>query len=659
MPFAGSASNEPSGTTNPFGQPQNQVQEAPANSFDPTAANSTGFNFPSPNSTGDQSNADTAAAFQAPQNPAPEAPSAPNAFDPGAFQPSPNTIPNAAHQAVNPGASGTPHPNFGEVPDNPQSNADLESFLKAATKTENEARRQQRKPRSVGMALRVALITLGLGVAGIALLLIDYKFDGITVLHKVPGFSAISGKFQSVLPERDGAPVPSPAEVASASATPEAGNGASTTAGAQVAPTSDAALAAADATDNGEDTIPLAADSLATNAAPATQNPGGAVGNPGANVPLGASTERTEIATSATNPNSVAQPGTSVGVNANTPGGISVTPTANPAANTAPSINDTTSPGPANAGLFPNGSSTGTPADTAGTPTPESVQPVPSEGDIVLDPPNQVGNPQSGDDSTMKSTPDTSAGAGSSLPATPPGAMATAPGTQPDAVGPLRTLAPGPLAEQRGVLVSFLKGANWQERLPYTYRADSLKNSIEGYYKDHPDGALPQHELEFFHLDESTENGGPYWIFFVTTPAAPDGYPAIVRRTPDGFKVDWECFVEFNDRLFVNFFNSGEAGPKQFRVVLKRTDYWGPDRPQFANLQNYICYRVDLPYTELDHYAFIANDDPLADELSQKVTWGMPPLASIVSFERVNFAHGQSHLKIVELVTDGWHSPAK
>ena len=581
-------------------------------------------------------------------------------------------MPRVANPASSPGASGTPHPNFGQVPDNPQSNTDLESFLKAATKSETDARSQQRKPkpRSFGMALRIALITLGLGVAGIALLLIDYKFDGIAALHKLPGFSAVSGKFQSFLPARTDADVPSPADVASASATPQAGSGASTTAGAQVAPKSDAELAAADATDNGEATIPLAADSLSTNA-PGIQNPGGEVGastvpqNPGAtgninaNPPAGVPAGRSEIATGTADPNLVNPPEAGVAANVTPPAGVTVLPVADPAVNAVPSINDTTSPGPANAGLFPNGSGNGPSPDSA---PPEPAQTELLKGAIVLDPPNQVGNTPPAGDTPMKSTPDAGAGAGSNLPASTPGAMTAATSAlvaKPTPVGPLRELAPGPLAEQRGALVSFLNGANWQERLPFIYRADSLKSSIEGYYKDHADAALPEHELEFFHLDESTENGGPYWIFFVTTPAAPDGFPAIVRRTPEGFKVDWECFVEFNDRLFVNFFESGEAGPKQFRVVLKRTDYWGPDRPQFTDLDKYICYRVELPYTDLDHYAFIAIDDPLADELSQKVTWGMPPLASIVSFERVNFAHGKSHLKIVDLVTDGWHSPAK
>lgn len=256
----------------------------------------------------------------------------------------------------------------------------------------------------------------------------------------------------------------------------------------------------------------------------------------------------------------------------------------------------------------------------------------------------------------MKSTIDPTApgaGPGSTAAAGDGGSFST-----PKSIGPTRENAPSPLSEQRTVLQRFLKAANWEERLPYTYRAEELGGAIAAYYSSHPDGALAEHELEFFYLEESVEAGGPYWMFFVTTPKSPQGYPAVVRRTPEGFKVDWECFVEFNDRLFEHFYESGQPGPTEFRVLLKRAAYWGPDKGQFSTLDDYLCFRVDLPYNELDYYAFVAADDAIAEEISDKVTWGLPPLAAIVKFQRVNFPHGQSHLKIVELVTDGWKNPA-
>ena len=223
------------------------------------------------------------------------------------------------------------------------------------------------------------------------------------------------------------------------------------------------------------------------------------------------------------------------------------------------------------------------------------------------------------------------------------------------AVGPLRENAPGRLDEQRRKLIDFLDSATWQERLAHIDQASELKGTIEDYYGDHPDGAATPYELEFFHLDESIRNGGPYYIYFVTTPDHSGGFPAIVRHTPEGFKVDWECFVEFHDQHFIKFHDSGEVGPQEFCVVLKRASYYGPDRSRFTDIDNFLCYRVEFPYTKLDHYAFISGDDPLAASLDEKVSWGKPPLAAIVRFQRFEFAHGERHLKIVALVADGWY----
>jgi hypothetical protein len=158
-------------------------------------------------------------------------------------------------------------------------------------------------------------------------------------------------------------------------------------------------------------------------------------------------------------------------------------------------------------------------------------------------------------------------------------------------------------------------------------------------------------------MEESSGPGKPYYIYFVTTPKVPQGFPAIVRRTPDGLKLDWECFVEFHDSHFVKFHDNKEEGPKSFRVVLKRAEYWGEDRNSFADLDNYICYRVELPYAEVDYYAFVARDQPLAEELQGMVDWGRPPLAGIITFKRENFPHGVSHLKITDFVTEDWFRP--
>lgn len=72
---------------------------------------------------------------------------------------------------------------------------------------------------------------------------------------------------------------------------------------------------------------------------------------------------------------------------------------------------------------------------------------------------------------------------------------------------------------------------------------------------------------------------------------------------------------------------------------------------------DYVCYSINVPYAETKFYAFVGRSEPLAEELQRSVTWGTAPLESIVTLQRETFPHGVSHLKITDLVSEGWHRP--
>jgi len=213
------------------------------------------------------------------------------------------------------------------------------------------------------------------------------------------------------------------------------------------------------------------------------------------------------------------------------------------------------------------------------------------------------------------------------------------------------------LDAQRNALILFLEAVSWRERLPVIYRSASLQNKIEDYYRRHREQVFDDYELEFFHHEENRKDGGPYFIFFVTTATSPEGFPVIVRKVQGRYLVDWECFVEFHDQLFVKFRIDPSAPAEDFCVVVKRADYRGGDRDQFTTLDRYLSYRIELPYTDRDYYAFIEKGAPLAEDLKKQSDWGLPPLAAILRFEHHVFPHGADHLLITELVTDNWNHP--
>ena len=473
------------------------------------------------------------------------------------------------------------------------------------------------------MVIRIATVIIGICIATVSLLFIDHKQDGgIAVLHKIPGFSSLSDKFSSMIGKGDAVDPPAPANLPGGNQPggqpPTPGGTAEVRPGTP--PPSDAALTDGDATDNGQPTIPLNPRSVN----PDPLNSGATSLAPGA-----------EVST--------------------------VDPVANPGADTALAAGG--SPASGTGGGPPSVPASGTEATSTG-----------SGGDIILERPDRVGNGggptnPSGGAVGSSGVGDPSAAA-SSADGTKPMVATTEPGGSSSAVatpivsavdggfGPLRGSAQDTLSQPRRALTGYLDASNWQQRIPLIYEGEKLRSKISGYYQSNPDTSLAPYDLELFHMEESEGPGKPYYIFFATTPDVPQGFPVVLRLTPSGYKVDWECFVEFHDSQFAKFHDSGEDGPKTFRVVMKRAPYWGQDRNKFTNLDDFLCYQIELPYTEQDYYAFVPRSEPLSLELEKKqITWGQPPLAGMLTFKRTMFDHGVSHLVITDFVSEDWHRP--
>lgn len=222
--------------------------------------------------------------------------------------------------------------------------------------------------------------------------------------------------------------------------------------------------------------------------------------------------------------------------------------------------------------------------------------------------------------------------------------------------------APGPndspLLRTNDLIDAFLRAPDWQSRIKYTYHGESLRPAIEDYYKKWPDNKIDRYYLQLFQMEQSTELGGPYWVYLVSTSDADQGFPLIIRVEDGNLKVDWEIYSEFFDRHFVRFREGTMPRPSTFRVVIERvSDYYGTDREAFTNMDDYLVYQINPPYGDLNEfseYAFVEKDSEIAKKLEGVVGLGEEPLAVIVTLDEKPFSHGVKHFVITEYLTEGW-----
>lgn len=214
------------------------------------------------------------------------------------------------------------------------------------------------------------------------------------------------------------------------------------------------------------------------------------------------------------------------------------------------------------------------------------------------------------------------------------------------------------LGETHNLLDAFLRAPDWETRLKYVYRGESLRPAMEEYYKKYEMKSYDRFSKQLFQFEADKELGGPYWVYLISTQDDDQGYPLIIRVEDGLLKVDWEIYAEFEDRHFVKFQRGSIASPATVRLVVERvSDYYGSDRDGFENLDDYYVYQVNPPYGDLNEfsdYAFVKADSEIAKELDKVVGLGDQPLAVIVTLSQEAFSHGVKHLVITDYVTEGW-----
>lgn len=216
----------------------------------------------------------------------------------------------------------------------------------------------------------------------------------------------------------------------------------------------------------------------------------------------------------------------------------------------------------------------------------------------------------------------------------------------------------GPLGKTHDLIDAYLRAPDWETRVKYVYQGESLRPTMEEYYKKWPDRRLDRYSHQLYAMESDPEYGGPYWVYLISVSDNDGGYPFIIRVENGNLKVDWESHSEFFDQHWVKFQQGGIAAPHTFRVAIERvSDYYGPDRDQFENLEDYLVYKINPPYggdDEFMEYAFVKKGTELAEELDANAGLGDDALAVILTLDYEQFPHGEKHLVVKDYVTEGW-----
>ena len=145
----------------------------------------------------------------------------------------------------------------------------------------------------------------------------------------------------------------------------------------------------------------------------------------------------------------------------------------------------------------------------------------------------------------------------------------------------------------------------------------------------------------------------------VISPDHPEGFPVSVEETTDGYKVDWDAYIQCKDRLLEKYYSSKPAVPEEFYVTLKRSHHFDPDGTADTSvLGNKLCFKVSSPLpTDTSQFVFADPNSVVGRELEARIQWNKVYFP-VVELEWVP-ADGEhnGYMRISKFARDTWLKP--
>jgi hypothetical protein len=205
-------------------------------------------------------------------------------------------------------------------------------------------------------------------------------------------------------------------------------------------------------------------------------------------------------------------------------------------------------------------------------------------------------------------------------------------------------------ATAEATLRAFLEAPDWASRSAYVLFPEKIRAAMEAYSQQAPDGptAFKAITPKQTQLDEAT--GYTLMIFFVATEAFPTGIPTAVQETADGWRVDWQAFVEFRDQLFQKFVEGPIGRTGRFHLIVSQ-----PPPAAEVNRANehFMSVVVNAPLNPTQQAAYVKK----ASEASATLRAATPAdefFTPVLEIAKRGTPDGKTYLEILEVVASNW-----
>lgn len=235
----------------------------------------------------------------------------------------------------------------------------------------------------------------------------------------------------------------------------------------------------------------------------------------------------------------------------------------------------------------------------------------------------------------------------------PPGEMSVAGGSSPptavsDAPAPASAEV---LAAQRAVR-NLVTARSVAEVVPWIFDARALEPTVRSYHAQHALQPMADAVIEHEYSGVISATGGTAHIFNVLGPSHPRGFPVSAESTPNGYRIDWQSYIQWRDAWLRRFLDSQSTEPQTLFVVLRRTHYFNDD---VTGLDDKHAFRVTSAVPDDEGaVAFVDKNSAVGRSLNEVYEW-RTLYFPVVELQWVPATGGQSrYLRLNRIVRPTW-----
>ncbi len=190
-----------------------------------------------------------------------------------------------------------------------------------------------------------------------------------------------------------------------------------------------------------------------------------------------------------------------------------------------------------------------------------------------------------------------------------------------------------------------------EDVLPWIYDADRLAPLVRGYHETQPLRPLSNAVIDLAHEGTIPDSNAKVFIFNIMHSECASGFPVSAEQTPQGYRIDWQSYVQWRDEWLRNFAQNKTADTQMLFVVLRRTHYFNDDVP---DLDGKLAFKLTsaVPGDE-GVVAFADRDSELGRSLEETFKW-RKLYFPVVELKWVSESGADKFVRLTRIVRPTW-----